>query len=201
LKQAYSLIELLAVSFMFSVFLLTANAVGHRHGPLAGLAAGVLGLLVSWRLVVSFYRWSWRRDKRRLQDLQENHRAIYRVRALPTEPKSIVKPDAAEIKIGDYGWEARPVRKDGLIHLQGLTTGWKVVWHASFRPVQLEKAAEKAVSQYDYWAPDWAKPPPPRPCPFPVLERSTPTMGLPHHSGHYFINYPSQYHKSGAGAG
>ena len=34
--------------------------------------------------------------------------AIYRVRYPPTEAKSIVKPDAAEIKIGDYGWEPGP---------------------------------------------------------------------------------------------
>jgi hypothetical protein len=30
-------------------------------------------------IAVSLYRWSWRRDRRRLQELSENYRGIYRV--------------------------------------------------------------------------------------------------------------------------
>lgn len=126
-----------------------------------------------------------------------NTGASIRSRHCPPPPsKSIVKPAAAEIQIGDYGWDARPSSEDGLIHLQGLTPKWQVVWHAGFRPDQIEKVAVKPASQYDYWAPYWAKPPPPPPCPYPVRERNTPTMGLPHHSGRYFENYPSQYYHS-----
>jgi len=105
-----------------------------------------------------------------------------------------VKPEGAEIQIGDYGWDARPNRRNGLIHLQGLTERWQVVWHAGFRPDQIQRIAAKPASQYDYWIPYWAKRPPPPPCPFPVRMRNTPTMGLPHHSGRYFENHPSQYY-------
>jgi len=194
LKQAYTLIELLAVMFVVGAPVLTAQVVGGRHGAKAGLGAGLLAFLASAGLVVLFYRWTWSRNKRRRRELREKYRTIYRVIALPTDTSSIVKPSAAEIKIGDYGWEARPLRKDGLVHLQGLTDGWKVVWHAGFRPEQLEKVAAKPGSQYDQWVPYWVKSTPP-PCPFPVLERNTPTMGLPHFSGRYFVNHPSQHHE------
>jgi hypothetical protein len=159
--------------------------------------ASALALLVGVLLVVLFYRWTWRRNKQQLAQLREKYRTIYRVKELPVDSKMIVKPEGAEIQIGDYGWDARPSCQDGMIHLQGLTKRWQVVWHAGFRPDQIEKIAEKPASQYDYWTPYWAKPPPPPPCPFPIRERNTPTMGLPHHSGRYFKEYPSQhYYKS-----
>ena len=183
---------------MFIVAFVVAvhEAVRAKHGQGPALVASALAVLIGASLVVLFYRWTWSRNKRQLSQLRENYRSIYQVKELPTEAKSIVKPAGAEIQIGDFGWEARPSRKDGLIHLQGLTSRWQVVWHAGFRPDQIEKVAAKPTSQYDYWAPDWAKPPPPPPCPFPVRERTTPTMGLPHHSGHYFENYPSQNYQS-----
>jgi len=193
-RQAYTLIELLAISFVIGVPVFTAAAVSTRYGRITGVTSGLLAVPVCILLVVFFYRQTWRREERLRRELREKYRAIYRVTALPTEPRSIVKPVGAEIIVGDYGWEARPMRRDGLIHLQGLTTTWKVVWHAGFHRDQLENVAIKPGSQYDYWVPYWAITSPPPPCPFPVQERNTPTMGLPHFSGYYFINYPSQFH-------
>jgi hypothetical protein len=109
--------------------------------------------------------------------------------AIPLDAKNIIKPADAEIRVGDFGWEAAPIRNDGLIYLQGLTSGWRVVWHAGFRPEQVERVGPKPSSQYDYWAPYWAKPSPPI-CPFPVQERETSDMGLPHFSNKYPMRFP-----------
>jgi prepilin-type N-terminal cleavage/methylation domain-containing protein len=195
-QSAYTLIELLAVMFIVALAAGAYGAVRPKYGQSGALMASVLGFFAGVLLVILFYRWAESQDKRRLARLRENYRSIYRVKELPARAKNIVKPEGAEIQIGDYGWDARPNRRDGLIHLQGLTTGWRVVWHAGFRPDQIEMVATKTASQYDYWRPYWAKLPPPPPCPFPVRERNTPTMGMPHHSGRYFKDYPSQYHQS-----
>jgi prepilin-type N-terminal cleavage/methylation domain-containing protein len=195
-SRAYTLIELLAVIFIIGFATAVFEVVRGKHGQGPAVVACVLALFAGIFLVFLFYRWTWRRNKQQLTRLREKYRNIYQVKALPTDAKSIVKPEGAEIQIGDYGWDARPTRRDGLIHLQGLTARWQVVWHAGFRQDQIEKVAAKPASQYDYWTPYWAKSPPPPPCPFPVRERNTPTMGLPHHSGHYFVNYPSQCYQS-----
>ncbi len=195
-RQAWTLIELLAVMFVIVFTATVAEAVRAKYGHGLAVVAGVLAVILGILLVILFYRWMWWSDKQQLTKLREKYRTIYRVKALPTDAKSIVKPEGAAIQIGDYGWDARPNRRNGLIHLQGLTLNWKVVWHAGFRQDQIEKVATKTASQYDYWFPDWAKPPPPPPCPYPVQERKTPTMGLPHHSGHYFLKYPSQDYPS-----
>ena len=63
----------------------------------------------------------------------------------------VAKPDGAEIRVGDYRWEAGPIHKDGLIYLQGLTVEWTVVGHAGFRRDQIEWKTEKPSSQYDHW--------------------------------------------------
>jgi hypothetical protein len=185
-RQAWTLIELLALMFVIAVSTGMGKSVARKHGTWPGIGAGILAAAVCATIVVLFYRWMWRQDKRRLQELREKYHTIYRVIALPTDKTSIRKPEGAEIKVGDYGWEAGPILKDGLIYLQGLTVKWCVVWHAGFRPDQVEKVGPKLSSQYDYWVPDWAKGPPPPPCPFPVQERETPNMGLPHHSHRYF---------------
>jgi hypothetical protein len=195
-ENAYTLIELLIGIFITALATVAYLAVRPKHGPWLAAAAAALAVVAGISLVVIFYRWSWRRDRRQLTELREKHRTIYRLKELPSDARSIVKPEWAEIQIGDYGWDARPGRRDGLIHLQGLTRQWQVVWHAGFRPDQIEKVAEKPSSQYDYWVPYWSRRPPPPPCPFPVQERNTPTMGLPHHSGRYFKNYPAQYYLS-----
>lgn len=195
-RKAWTLIELLAGMFIILFAGVVSETVRKNHGRGLSLLAGFLGALVGVLLVILFYRWNWSRDKRRLTQLCEDYRNIYQVKELPTDAKNIVKPEGAEIQIGDFGWDARPNRRDGLIHLQGLTARWQVVWHAGFHSDQIEKVATKPASQYDYWAPYWAKPPPPPPCPYSVRERNTPTMGLPHHSGHYFKNYPSEHYHS-----
>lgn len=200
-RKAYTLIELLAVTFIVAFASVVFGTVRSKHGLVAALLAAVLSGLAGFVMVILFYRWTWSRDKQQLTRLREQYRTIYCVKELPADVKNIVKPEGAQIQIGDYGWDAQPNRRDGLIHLQGLTEQWQVVWHAGFRPDQIEKVAAKPASQYDYWVPYWAKTPPPPPCPFPVQKRNTPTMGRPHHSGHYFKNHPSQYyHSSGANA-
>lgn len=190
--RGYTFIELLALIFIVSVATVAYASVTPRYGILAGTGAVLVSITVSVLIVIQFYRWSWRRNKQRLQELREKYQAVYRVIALPADAGNIRKAAGAEIKIGDYGWEAGPLRKDGLIYLQGLTPDWHVVWHAGFRPDQIEKAGVKSCSQYDRWHPYWAKVPPPPPCPFPILARTTRDMGLPHHSHHYFENYPIQ---------
>jgi len=194
---AYTLIELLAVMFVVAMTGLVEESVAHRFGRWTGIGAGAVTLIICVMGVVLFYRWSWKRDRRRLQELREKYRGIYRVIALPSDQKIVAKPDGAEIKIGDCGGEAGPVSKDGLIYLQGLTVEWTVVWHAGFRRDQIEWITEKPSSQYDYWVPYWAKSPPPPPCPYPVIERATLTMGRPHHSHRYFV-IPSPYPSKGS---
>jgi prepilin-type N-terminal cleavage/methylation domain-containing protein len=190
-KRAYTLIELLAVIFIVAITSAIYLPISKNYGVGAGIGAGFVTIVVCVLIIAQLYRWRWRRDKQRLQELREKYQAIYRVIALPADERNLRKATGAEIKIGDYGWEAGSLRKDGLIYLQGLTSEWHVVWHAGFRPEQIEKVATKPVSQYDRWHPYWAEVPPPPPCPFPILARSTATMGLPHHSHRYFESYPT----------
>jgi hypothetical protein len=191
-RQAYTLIELLAGIFVVAVTVAVSKSVAGKYGTGSGIGAGIPAALGAAFIVVVFYRWSWRRDRRRLQELQEKYQEIYRVLAIPSDQKSIMKPEGAEIKVGDYGWEAAPIRKDGLVYLHGLTPEWTVVWYAGFRPDQIERVATKPRSQYGIWVPYWAKKPVLPPCPFPVLDRDTLTVGHPHHS-HRFLEMPTLY--------
>lgn len=193
--SAYTLMELLAAMFIVAVVGIVEESVTRKLGRWSGIGAGVIVLILCVIGVVVFYRSLAKRDRKRLQELRRNYRGIYRVLALPSEQKIVAKPETAEIKIGDYGWEAGPANQDGLIYLQGLTKEWTVVWHAGFRSDQIERVADKPSSQYDVWVPVWAKSPPPPPCPFPVIERATITIGRPHHSHRYFViptPYPSK---------
>ena len=196
--SAYTLIELLAVMLVIALTGIIEEFVAHRFGRGPGIGAAAVTLIVCVIVVGLVYRWSWRRERKQLQELREKYRGIYRVIALPADQNIIAKPDGAEIKIGDYGWEAGPIHKDGLIFLQGLTVEWTVVWHAGFRPDQIEWITEKPSSQYDYWVPYWAKSPPPPACPYPVIERNTLTMGRPHHSHRYLV-IPSPYPSKSSG--
>jgi hypothetical protein len=198
-ENAWTIIDLLlgalAVAFIFVLSAMASQVVlVNEHSLGLALVAAALGGLFGVLLIILFLRLCWSFGRRRQAKLREKYHTIYRVKELPTNARSIIKPERAEIQIGDYGWDARPSRKDGLIHLQGLTKKWQVVWHASFRSDQIEKVAEKPNSQYEYWHPDWAKPPPAPPCPYPVRDRNTPTMGLPSSSAYYFKDYPSQYY-------
>ena len=191
-RRGLTLIELLVVTFVMTVAIVIGKSVASAYGAWPGIGAGFLGGSLSMISVILFYRWSWKRAERRLQELRQEYRAIYRVNTVPPDPRIIIMPEGAQISIGDYGWEAGPSRNDGLIYLQGLTPEWTVVWHAGFRPDQIEWVADKPHSQYDSWHPYWADPPPLPSCPFPVVERETPTIGRPHHSHRYFVD-PALY--------
>jgi len=187
----YTIIEVMAVIFIIAVSVETAKFVSLRYGKTAGIGAGLFGGMVSSAIVVLFYCWIGRQNQRRLQDVRERYTSIYRVTSPPTDEKSIKRAEGAEIRVGDYGWEAGPLlKKSGLIYLQGLRVDWRVVWHAGFRPDQIEKVTQKPCSQYDRWIPYWVKGPAPPPCPFPILERKTPAMGLPHNRHLYGISRP-----------
>ncbi len=199
--KAYTLIELLAFMFVVYSTSLAGLIIGRRYGKGPGIAAGFLAFVVSAGVVVLFYWWMSRREQHCLRELREKYRGIYRVTALPSSAAKVVMPPGAEIKIGDYGWETGPLHKDGLIYLQGLTREWTVVWHAGFDAAQVEKVAVKPSSQYDLWMPYWARRPAQPACPFPVLERKTLTLGLPHYSHSYLtkpIPYPARPSQTGS---
>jgi len=172
--------------------MVTWKSVAGTYGTLSGIGTAFSAGSLSVITVVLFYRWMWRRDERGLQKARDQYQEIYRVITNPTDARVIVMPEGAEIRIGDYGWEAGPSRNDGLIYLQGLTLDWTVVWHAGLHPDEIEKVGTKPHSQYDSWHPYWADPPPLPPCPFPVVERETMTIGRPHHSHSYFVQ-PAAY--------
>jgi hypothetical protein len=192
-RSGWTLIELLAVIFVITATMVTWQSVATTYGPWWGAGAAFCSGSLSIITVVLFYRWTWRRDERGLQMARDKYRDIYRIVALPAEPSVIVMPEGAEIRVGDFGWTAGPSRDDGLIYLQGLTLDWTVVWHAGLPPDGIEKCGTKPHSQYDSWHPFWADPPPLPPCPFPVIERETMTVGRPHHNHSYLVQ-PTVYH-------
>lgn len=191
-RSGWTLIELLAGIFVITATTITWKSVADTHGPWWGIGAAFSAGSLSVIAVVLFYRWTWRLDERGLQKARDKYHDIYRVTTIPNDPRVIGMPEGAEIMVGDYGWEAGPSRNDGLIYLQGLTLDWTVVWHAGLHPHEVEKVATKPHSQYESWYPYWADPPPLPPCPFPVVERETMTIGRPHHSHSYFVQ-PDAY--------
>lgn len=191
-RSGWTLIELLAGIFVMTATMVAWMSVSARYGALLGFGAAVIVGSLAVIVVVTFYRWMSALDERSLRDAREKYRDVYRVIATPIDPKVITLPKGAEIKVGDYGWEAGPCRNDGLTYLQGLTRDWTVVWHAGFYPYEIEKVCKKPNSQYDAWHPFWADPPQLPLCPFPVIERETMTIGRPHHSHQYFVQ-PTAY--------
>ena len=175
-EQALTLLELLAAIFVISIPFLIGNIVAKSHGMSAGIIAGLASAIGCVGVVILVFRKIQHQLNRRRIELREKYKRIYRVLALPTGETTVKKPEGAEIKIGDYGWEALPLREDGLIYLQGLNSKWRVVWYAGFQHDQIENVTLKPQSQYD-WNYTWIQRPPP--CPFPVQERETTTMGFP----------------------
>jgi hypothetical protein len=167
--------NLLAGWLVVGISVIIGEIVAKNFGPLPGVGAGLLAGILCVTAAVLFYRARWRKNAQRRRELREKYRGIYRVVELPPHESSIKKPEGAEIKIGDYGWEAAPLRDDGLTYLQGLSPQWRVVWYAGFQPDQIENVALKPRSQYD-WDYTWMSNPPE--CPFPVQPRETPDMGL-----------------------
>ncbi len=176
-RGAWTIIELFALIFVIYIPILTGSVVTKKFGFWPGIGAGILSAAACITVVVLFYRASGRQQEKRRRELREKYRTVYRVVALPSDESNIKKPQGAEIKVGDYGWEAEPPKgKEGLIFLQGLTAKWQVVWYAGFRSDQIESTGSKPQSQYD-WGYSWLRNAPP--CPFPVQERATPSWGLP----------------------
>jgi hypothetical protein len=171
-----TLIHLLTGIFLVSVPMFTGDRVGKKYGVWAGIGSGIASVPLAAGVLVLFYRALNRQTEEHRREYREKYRYVYRVLAVPADPRNILKPDGAQLMVGDYGWEARPIRRDDLIYLQGLSPRWFVVWHAGFRPDQIERIAPKPCSQYD-WDHTWLDSPPP--CPYPVQERETTAMGFP----------------------
>jgi hypothetical protein len=196
IDKLQTLVGFLALPFFIIYPILSVvmmDIVENIWGIWARIAVGIFALAVLIIFICALWRCFHRLDVRFRGEMREQFRGIYRIMSLPTDKKNIRKPEGAEIKIGDYGWEAQPFRKNGLIYLQGLNETWHVVWHAGFRPDQIEYVGPKPVSQYDwndfeFVAPN--KPASPRyrygyctpknPCPFPVEARHNMiAMGFP----------------------
>jgi len=176
-QEAWTIFEMLAVVLMIFVPISLGQFAAKRFGVLPGVGVGILSAILCAIVVVLFYRARGRQHENRRRELREKYRGIYRVIGLPSDGTNVKKPQGAEIKIGDYGWEAEPPKgKEGLIFLQGLTAKWQVVWYAGFRSDQIESTGSKPRSQYD-WDYSWLRNAPP--CPFPVQERETPSWGMP----------------------
>ena len=94
-RWAYTLIELLAVIFIIAVTGMVEESVTRKAGRWSGIGAGAITLIICVVAVVLFYRWSWKRDRKRLQELREKYRGIYRVLALPSDQKIVAKPHGA----------------------------------------------------------------------------------------------------------
>jgi hypothetical protein len=161
------------------VSILVMEMIGRAIGLGARIVAGIL-LLAFFAVVLRYFGRvaTWGCDRLR-DEAREKHRGIYRVASLPTDETSVCKHKDTEIKIGDYGWEAKPWKNNGLIYLHGLNAQWGLVWIAGFRPEQIEYVGLKPISHYNWreFEYDGTKPrspyhwkyaKPKNPCPFPV---------------------------------
>ncbi|HEY3853067.1 MAG TPA: hypothetical protein VGO67_01585 [Verrucomicrobiae bacterium] len=188
-KAAYTFIELLAGIFIVMLATVAFDSVNQRYGIVMGIVAATAGGAAGLGIVALLYRRAWKRKKAQLEKLRADYQRIYKVLKVSDEDQSNIMLEGAEIRAGDYGWEAPPLEKNGLIYLHGLTPEWRTVWHAGFSADQIEYIGQKPSSQYDHWVPYWVKTSQ-APCPFPIQARLTPSMGIPHHSGRYFEAYP-----------
>jgi hypothetical protein len=175
--QGWTIVEVFALICIIFITATIGNVLAKTFGLWVGIGAGALSAVFCLIIVALFYHVAGRRLKERQMELRKKHQNIYRVTALPADGTKIKKSEGAEIKVGDYGWEAAPPNQDeGLIYLQGLSDTWQVIWYAGFSTGQVEYVAPKPRSQYD-WDYSWLSAPPP--CPFPVQARSDVGMGLP----------------------
>jgi len=99
--------------------------------------------------------------------LSEKYRMIYRVISAPHSNQFQMRASGASIEVGDYGWEAEPIHRDGLIYLHGLNPRWQVVWYAGLQPEQVQIVGPKPCSQY-YKFPFWINEKKISSCPFSV---------------------------------
>jgi hypothetical protein len=182
-----ALYVLFGLGFIFAVAgfvwasLVLMNVADSNFGAGGRVVAGILSLLgFFFVLMRSFYRVAGLLDVRSRAEARERYRGIYRVLSLPASGND--KPNnwcTEDITVGDYGWESKPLTKDGRIWLLGLSVDWGHVWRAGFRPDEIEYVCPKPVSQFDwkdfeYDGPKprachhWGLAKPKKPCPFPV---------------------------------
>ena len=147
---------------------------------------GILGSLIALALAMGFLFFVLMRNLYRCLDWfdvltraerREKYRGIYRVVSLPSVRNKPASWNADNITVGDFGWEAEPLTKDGLIWLHGLSVHWRMAWRAGFRPEEVEYIGPKPVSHYDWKDFEYDGPKarsiyssaiPKQPCPYPV---------------------------------
>ncbi|GIX04972.1 MAG: hypothetical protein KatS3mg114_0841 [Planctomycetaceae bacterium] len=177
-RHGYSCVEVVVVVFTVTTSLIVGLVLSRHFGLIAGIAAGTVTALMCVLASCAFYKWSSRRWAREVREMDKRYPRVYRVLFVPPDLPCVIA-NGAEIRVGDYGWEAEPIYDDGLIYLHGLTEEWAVAWHAGFRSEQVEVIGEKPLSQYSIpysWRCAGAKPPP---CPFPVQHAPEESLGFP----------------------
>src|SRR5438132_7020370 len=87
--SAYTLIELLAVMLVIALTGIIEEFVAHRLGGGPGIGAAAVTLIVCVMVGGLVYLWSWHGERKKLQELREKYRGIYRVIALPADQKII----------------------------------------------------------------------------------------------------------------
>jgi hypothetical protein len=114
---------------------------------------------------------------RRSIKMLQRYPGVYLVRSLPSELVGLIA-NGSFVQVGDYGWEAEPLRHDGLIYLHGLGDDWNIQWYAGVSYEQIEFVCNKPWLQYDVPY-SWHSRPPQ--CPYVVksqVERKQ-SLGLP----------------------
>ena len=151
---------------------------GEHFGILGCLCALVLALLFFFFVLMrNFYRCLNWIEARVRAERRARYRGIYRVLSLPSVHNEPASWNAGNITVGDFGWEAEPLTKEGLVWLHGLSVHWKMAWRAGFKPEEVEYVGPKPVSHYDWKDFEYDGPKatsiytsaiPKQPCPFPV---------------------------------
>lgn len=175
-RRGFTLIELLAAIFVIVVPIITMQIALPRFGFRSAVEAAVISAIVSVNLVIVFYKASSRQFEKEQRELLKKYPDVYRVSYLPQDSSSVLKDEWTIIAVGDYGWEAEPIHKDGLRYLHGLTKEWQVAWYAGFREDQIERIGPKPRSQYHLPYSYNCNPPP---CPFPITTLPEATLGMP----------------------
>ena len=70
-NAGYTLIELLAVMLIVALATI-AYAEAKNHGTVVRMMAGLSGGVAGFGIVAVFYKWSWRRDRQRLENAGRN---------------------------------------------------------------------------------------------------------------------------------
>jgi hypothetical protein len=163
---------LLILMFGFTIGATTFVYVGHAFSIWVGIPAGIVaGFFAVFGLckILDYIYLAPNGIVRR--KMREKYARIYRILDLPAGEKNTM------VKIGDYGWEAKPFlrrstdRKGNLIYLKGWNENWNLIWYSGFLPNEIECIGQKPFSEYDL-----PNPPKPRPlCPFPVQPREKTT--------------------------